>query len=115
MIRIKRLLTTALPVAAAAVLMTTVPASASTSWSSCAGSLCDYGYVDGVYASIKDYSYDGHGAGLSIRLRNGAAVRVVTRDDHGFAENWFDSPVAQARICNWDGGDLYDCGGWRHF
>ncbi|GHG75004.1 hypothetical protein [Streptomyces griseocarneus] len=111
---IKRITATVMPAIAATILLTAAPASASTRWSSCDGDACDWGYVDGSYATIWDQSWDRIGAALDVRTYDGGSPRIVTQT-HEITEARYSSNVKRARICEWNGSSLSRCGGWKDF
>lgn len=111
---IKRIAATVIPAVAATVLLAAGPASASTRWSSCDGTACDWGYVDGAFATIWDQSSDSKGAALDVRTYDGGSPRIVTLG-HDIVEARYSSNVQKARICEWNGSALSRCGGWKSF
>ncbi len=115
--RIRRAALTAGPLLAATVLLTAVPASAAgTRWASCSRGKCDWGYVDGRFATIWDQSNDGIGAALDVRTYEDDQPRWIKAFyGEGIKEQWFAYPVRKARICNYDGRDISSCGGWKTF
>ncbi|MEU3350253.1 hypothetical protein [Streptomyces sp. NPDC037389] len=103
-----------LPVLAATVVLTAVPASAYERWQSCSNRMCDYGEVNGNWAKVQDDSADGVGAALDIYLYNGSHP-WVTVEGPGVNEGRFDSNVKKARICNYANGEIWSCGAWKYF